>query len=171
ASWVILGHSERRQLFGETDELVTKKMTAAFGAGLAPIVCIGELLEEREAGQTLAVVTRQLKAVLDELVGNPGLGVVAYEPVWAIGTGKVASPEDAQEVHAHIRGLLSEASADLGRDTRILYGGSMKGTNAEGLLGQADIDGGLIGGASLKADGFGKIIEVASKLAQQEEKD
>ncbi len=171
ASWVILGHSERRQLFGETDELVAQKMTAAFGAGLAPIVCIGELLEEREAGQTLAVVTRQLKAVLDELVGNPGLGVVAYEPVWAIGTGKVASPEDAQEVHAHIRGLLSEASADLGRDTRILYGGSMKGTNAEGLLGQADIDGGLIGGASLKADGFGKIIEVASKLAQQEEKD
>ncbi|MBW2455893.1 MAG: triose-phosphate isomerase [Deltaproteobacteria bacterium] len=170
-SWAILGHSERRELFGETDPLVAQKLTAAIAAGLAPIVCVGELLEEREAGQTLEVVTRQVKAVLDELAANPGLGVVAYEPVWAIGTGKVASPEDAQEVHGHIRGLLAEASADLGRDTRILYGGSMKGANAEGLLSQPDIDGGLVGGASLKADGFGKIIEVAGKLAQQDKKD
>jgi triosephosphate isomerase len=169
ATWVILGHSERRQIFGETDEGVAKKVAAAQAAGLRPVVCVGETLEQREAGQTLAVVERQVKAVLDELAKQPGFGVVAYEPVWAIGTGKVAKPEDAQEVHAHIRALLGGSSEELARVTRILYGGSVKGDNAEGLLGKTDIDGALVGGASLDPGGFGKIIEaaqiVATKLA------
>jgi triosephosphate isomerase len=168
ASWVILGHSERRQLFGETDDGVAAKLAAATGHGLRSIVCVGETLEEREAGSTLEVVSRQLKAVLEAL-SDSGEGVVAYEPVWAIGTGKVASPEDAQEVHAHIRSLLAESSGDLAAKTRILYGGSVNAQNAEGLLSQTDIDGALVGGASLQTESFGKIIETASKLAQQEQ--
>jgi triosephosphate isomerase len=165
AGWVILGHSERRQLFGETDESVAKKTAAAFTAGLKPIVCVGETLEQREAGQTLEVVERQVRAALAELGGHPGVGVVAYEPVWAIGTGKVAKPEDAQEVHAKIRAILAEGSDELAKATRILYGGSVKADNAEGLLGQADIDGALVGGASLDPVGFGKIIEAAQVVA------
>ncbi len=167
ASWVILGHSERRQLFGETDEAIALKTKAAFAAGLTPIVCVGETLEEREAGQTLDVVKRQVAAVLDDLAENVGIGVLAYEPVWAIGTGKVASPEDAQEVHAAIRALLEERSSELADSTRVLYGGSVKANNAEGLLAQTDIDGALVGGAALSVEGFGKIVEIAGKLAQQ----
>jgi triosephosphate isomerase len=169
ATFVILGHSERRHLFGETDESVAKKLAAAMNAGLRPIVCVGETLEQREAGSTLEVVERQVVAVLDELGKQPGFGAVAYEPVWAIGTGKVARPEDAQEVHAMIRGLLGKASDELARATRILYGGSVKAENAEGLLGQADIDGALVGGASLDPAGFGKIIEAAQRLAEPAE--
>jgi triosephosphate isomerase len=168
--WVILGHSERRQLFGETDEAVARKLATANAEGLAPIVCVGETLEEREAGQTMDVVKRQVQAAIDGLNDSAGAGVVAYEPVWAIGTGRVAEPSDAQEVHAMIRRRLFESSRELGRDTRILYGGSVKAQNAEGLLSQPDIDGALVGGASLEADGFGKIVEVASKLARQEQK-
>jgi triosephosphate isomerase len=167
ASWAILGHSERRQLFGETDDVVARKTAAASAAGLRPIVCVGETLEQREAGQTLEVVERQVRAFMDELGKQPGFGVIAYEPIWAIGTGKVAKPEDAQEVHAMIRALLAKASPDLARATRILYGGSVKADNAEGLLGQPDIDGALVGGASLDPAGFGKIIEAAQRLAQQ----
>ena len=168
AGWVILGHSERRHIFGEGNDVVAKKTSAAFNAEIAPIVCVGETLEEREAERTLAVVTEQVQAVLDQLAANAGIGVIAYEPVWAIGTGKVASPEDAQEVHAAIRGLLLERDPGLAGTTRILYGGSVKPSNAEGLLAQADIDGALIGGASLSVDSFGKIIEIAGKLAQQD---
>ena len=165
ASWAILGHSERRHIFGEADETVAKKVAAAQSAGIRPIACVGETLAEREEGKTLEVVERQVRAVLDELAKQPGFGVIAYEPVWAIGTGKVAKPEDAQEVHAMIRGLLAQSSDDLAKATRILYGGSVKGDNAEGLLSQTDIDGALVGGASLDPAGFGKIIEAAQAVA------
>jgi triosephosphate isomerase len=168
ASWVILGHSERRHVFGESDDWVAKKVAAAQAAQIAPIGCVGETLAEREAGQTLEVVKRQVEAFVGELSQNPGFGVIAYEPVWAIGTGKVASPEDAQEVHAFIRKLLEERDPGLAEATRILYGGSVKANNAEGLLAQRDIDGALVGGASLEVEGFGKIIEIAGKLSKQE---
>lgn len=169
ASWVILGHSERRQLFGETDDAVARKVAAAISAEIRPIACVGETLEEREAGTTLEVVERQVRAFLDELAKEPGYGVVAYEPVWAIGTGKVARPEDAQEVHAKIRELLGKASPDLAQATRILYGGSVKADNAAGLLDQPDIDGALVGGASLDAAGFAKIVAAAQKIAERPE--
>ena len=169
ASWVILGHSERRQLFGETDDAVARKVAAAMAAELRPIACVGETLEEREAGTTLEVVERQVRAFLDELAKEPGYGVVAYEPVWAIGTGKVARPEDAQEVHAKIRELLGKASPDLAQATRILYGGSVKADNAAGLLDQPDIDGALVGGASLDAAGFAKIVAAAQTIAERPE--
>src|SRR5262249_30867148 len=145
ATWVILGHSERRQLFGESDDLVARKVAAAMAAGLRPIACVGETLAEREAGTTLQVVERQTRAFLDELAKHVGFGVIAYEPVWAIGTGKVAKPDDAQEVHAMIRTMLGKMSAELARATRILYGGSVKADNAEGLLNMPDIDGALVG--------------------------
>ncbi len=163
ATWVILGHSERRQLFGETDDGVARKTATAMTTGPRPIVCVGETLAEREAGQTLAVVERQVRAALPALARQPGFGAVAYEPVWAIGTGKVARPEDAQEVHARIRALLAGASTALAEQTRLLYGGSVKGDNAAALLAQPDIDGALVGGASLDAGGFGKIIEAAQR--------
>jgi len=169
ASWVILGHSERRQFFGETDESVARKAAAAMSADLRPILCVGETLEQREEGKTLEVVETQVRAFLDELAKKPGFGVIAYEPIWAIGTGRVAKPEDAQEVHAMIRGLLEKASEELAQGTRILYGGSVKADNAEGLLSQPDIDGALVGGASLDAAGFGKIIEAAQSLAAKPE--
>ncbi|WP_437913102.1 triose-phosphate isomerase [Sorangium sp. So ce302] len=169
ATWVILGHSERRQLFAETDESVARKVASAMAAELRPIVCVGETLEQREAGETLAVVERQVRAVLDELAKQPGFGVIAYEPVWAIGTGKVARAEDAQEVHAFIRGLLAKTSEDLAGVTRILYGGSVKADNAEALLAQDDIDGALVGGASLDAAGFAKIVDAAHRLAERAE--
>lgn len=168
-TWVILGHSERRQHFGETDEVVSRKVAAALRRELRPIACVGETLEEREANRTLEVVERQVRAFLDELAKKPGVGVIAYEPIWAIGTGKVARPEDAQEVHAMIRGLLAAVSDELAESTRILYGGSMKADNAEGLLAQLDVDGGLVGGASLDASGFGKIVECAERLAEAAE--
>jgi triosephosphate isomerase len=154
---VILGHSERRQLFGETDEMVGKKLRAALEAGLHPIVCCGETLQEREANQTWAVVSRQLRSALDS--ATAGKVTIAYEPVWAIGTGKVATTAQAQEVHAQIRGLLRELGGAAAADTvRIQYGGSVKPDNAAELLAQPDIDGALVGGASLKADDFARII-------------
>lgn len=159
--WVIIGHSERRQYFGETDSSVAEKVRAALGAGLRPIVCIGELLEEREAGKTLEVVYRQLDAFSDQLGAQPGFGVIAYEPVWAIGTGKVAGPEQAQEVHAAIRKRLTERSAEVANVTRVLYGGSVKPDNAAGLLACEDVDGALVGGASLKVPDFTGIIRGA----------
>ena len=167
ATWAIIGHSERRQLFGETDENVLTKVVAANAGGLKCIVCVGETLDQREAGQTLQVIERQVSAFAAELAKSGGDGVVAYEPVWAIGTGKVASPEDAQEIHAAIRGMLALVDGEFAEQTRILYGGSVKANNAEGLLSQKDIDGALVGGAALEADGFGKIIAMAAKLVRQ----
>jgi len=163
--WVIIGHSERRQYFGETDEQVRAKTTAALAAGLLPIVCIGETLAEREAGRTLEVVYRQLDAFSAVINEKPGAAAIAYEPVWAIGTGKVATTEQAQEVHAAIRKRLEGVSRELSRVTRLLYGGSVKADNATGLLGQADIDGALVGGASLKLDSFMGIVSAARQLA------
>lgn len=161
--WVILGHSERRQYFAENDEFVREKVSAAMAAGLRPIACIGETLAEREAGKTLEVVYRQLDAIAPELAKKPGFGVIAYEPVWAIGTGKVATVDQAQEVHAAIRQRLTQVSVELAATTRVLYGGSVKADNAAGLLGSPDIDGALVGGASLDAAGFAKIALAAPK--------
>ena len=165
ATWVILGHSERRQILEETDAMVARKTATAMKTGPRPIVCVGETLQEREAGETLQVVERQVRAVVEALARQPGFGAIAYEPVWAIGTGKVASPADAQQVHATLRALLAKTSAELARQTRILYGGSVKGDNAAALLSQPDVDGALVGGASLDAAGFGKIIQAAQALA------
>jgi triosephosphate isomerase len=153
--YAIIGHSERRTLYGESDELVAKRFAMAVESGITPILCIGETLEERESGVTEDVVSRQLDAVIDSQ-GIEALGkcVIAYEPVWASGTGKTASPEQAQEVHAAIRGKLSALNADVASKVQILYGGSMNAGNAKELLAQPDIDGGLIGGASLKAEDF-----------------
>jgi triosephosphate isomerase len=154
--YVILGHSERRTLFGETDALVNAKTKAALAAGLTPIVCVGETLVEREAGRTAAVVTTQVQGSLAGLsAADLEKIVVAYEPVWAIGTGKVATPAQAQEVHALIRSLLAGlASPAVAAKVRIQYGGSVKPDNAADLASQPDIDGALVGGASLKADDF-----------------
>lgn len=157
--WVIVGHSERRQLFGETDDGVREKTAAAMAAGLRPIVCVGETLAEREAGKTLDVVYRQLDAFASVLGERPGFGTIAYEPVWAIGTGKVAGPEQAQEVHHALRQRLAERDGVLARNTHILYGGSVKADNASGLLSCPDVDGALVGGASLDAGSFAKIVE------------
>jgi triosephosphate isomerase len=159
--WVIIGHSERRQYFGETDESVRDKVAAAMAAGLKPIACIGETLPEREAGKTLDVCFRQLDAFAGVLLEKPGFGVIAYEPVWAIGTGKVATPGQAQEVHEALRKRLAALSAELSEKTRVLYGGSVKADNAKELLACPDIDGALVGGASLDAAGFAKIALAA----------
>lgn len=160
--YVIVGHSERRNLYGESDELVARRFAAARRAGLTPILCVGELLAERERGETEAVVARQLDAVL-ALEGAAAFreAVIAYEPVWAIGTGRTATPEQAQEVHAFIRRRLAGHDAGVAEAARILYGGSVKGSNAADLFAQPDIDGGLIGGASLKADEFLTICRAA----------
>jgi triosephosphate isomerase len=163
AKWVIIGHSERRQYFGETDQSVQQKTAAALAAGIKPIVCVGETLAEREAGKTLEVVFRQVDAFIDDLAKQPGVGVIAYEPVWAIGTGKVATNEQAEEVHAAIRQRINAKSPELAEATRILYGGSVKADNAAGLLACANIDGALVGGASLKADSFAAIVAAAPK--------
>lgn len=161
ARYVIVGHSERRQYQGETDAQVAVKAQRALAAGLTPIVCVGETLREREQGETESVVSRQLSAVI-QLNGERLVDlVVAYEPVWAIGTGRTATPEQAQTVHAALRALLAAADSQAA-GVRILYGGSMNAGNAAELLAQPDIDGGLIGGASLKARDFLKIIETAS---------
>lgn len=157
--WVIVGHSERRQLFGETDAFVAKKVRVAIENGLHPIFCVGETLEERGAGATLDVVLRQVNAAKDGLAAGKGGVVIAYEPVWAIGTGKNATPADAQEVHAAIRAALDPS---LRERTRILYGGSVKPDNAAALLAQPDVDGALVGGASLDAAGFGAILRAAA---------
>ena len=158
--YAIVGHSERRQYHGETDAVVAAKALRALEAGVTPVVCVGETLAEREAGQTEAVVQRQLAAVITALADRLPQVVVAYEPVWAIGTGKTASPEQAQQVHAVLRAQLLAASAAAGQ-VRVLYGGSMNAGNAAQLLAQPDIDGGLIGGASLKAADFLQIIAAA----------
>jgi triosephosphate isomerase len=159
--WVIIGHSERREYFKESDALIAEKTKVAIAAGLQPIACIGERLEEREAGQTLAVLLKQLEPLTPVLASKVGFGVIAYEPVWAIGTGKVATTEQAQEAHAAIRAQLAKVSPELAAKTRILYGGSVKPDNAQALLACPDIDGALVGGASLKADSFLKIVGAA----------
>lgn len=162
--YVIIGHSERRAMFGETDETVNKKVMAALNAGLLPIVCVGETLEENEAGQTEAVVDRMVREGLKGLSQEQaGQIVIAYEPVWAIGTGKTATPDQANDVHKNVvRPILREMfGEELGNSIRILYGGSVKPGNAAELFGQSDIDGGLIGGASLKAADFAGIVDGA----------
>jgi triosephosphate isomerase (TIM) len=163
--WVIVGHSERRQLFGETDPMVTRKVSAALKAGLLPIACVGETLEEREGGRTVAVVERQVRAIMGALAESDRDGAIAYEPVWAIGTGKTAGPAEAQEVHAAIRALLAHSPAALAARTRILYGGSVKPDNARALLAERDVDGALVGGASLDKASFGSIVLSAESLA------
>lgn len=160
--YVIVGHSERRALYAEDDALVARKFMAAFKAGLTPILCVGETLEEREQGVTNAVIERQLKAVLDAAgISAFAQAVVAYEPVWAIGTGRTASPDQAQEVHANIRALLANEDATIADSIRLLYGGSVKASNAAELFAMPDIDGGLIGGASLEAGQFLSIVKAA----------
>jgi len=160
--YVIVGHSERRTYHGESDELVAQKFQAARRAGLVPIFCIGETLDEREAGATESVVARQVDALIQlGGVGLLGEGVIAYEPVWAIGTGRTATPAQAQEVHGFIRSRVAQQSAEVAAGIRILYGGSMKPDNAAELIAQPDIDGGLIGGASLKAGDFLGICRAA----------
>ncbi|MFC1495875.1 triose-phosphate isomerase [Candidatus Margulisiibacteriota bacterium] len=155
-SHVIIGHSERRQYFGETDETVNKRLKAALGHGMVSIVCVGETLGQRENNETFTVIERQIKNGLKDLdVGHWALVVIAYEPVWAIGTGKTASPEQAEEVHAFIRKQLPKEVAD---KIRILYGGSVKPSNVKELMGKENIDGALVGGASLKANDFAGIV-------------
>jgi triosephosphate isomerase len=162
-SHVIVGHSERRSLYGETDALVAAKFIAAQTAGLVPVVCVGETLEEREAGSTDAVVARQVNAVLEAAGADAfARAVIAYEPVWAIGTGRTATPEQAQEVHAAIRALVAAQNATIADGVLILYGGSMKPANAGELLAMPDIDGGLVGGASLDAAQFLAIFAAAA---------
>ncbi len=162
--FVIIGHSERRAYHSESDALVAEKFAASREAGLVPILCVGETLEEREQGVTEQVVARQLDAVIAHCgIDTVGEGVVAYEPVWAIGTGKTATPEQAQEVHAFIRGRLAANSQTVAEGLRILYGGSMNPKNAAELMAQPDIDGGLIGGASLKAADFLAVCAAANR--------
>nr|WP_217345235.1 triose-phosphate isomerase [Noviherbaspirillum sp. L7-7A]MBV0879477.1 triose-phosphate isomerase [Noviherbaspirillum sp. L7-7A] len=162
-AYVIVGHSERRAYHGESDETVGRKAARAIAAGLIPIACVGETLAEREAGQTEQVVQRQLDAVLAQLAGNDlAKLVVAYEPVWAIGTGKTATPQMAQDVHAFLRGRIAARDAQAASGIQILYGGSMKPDNAAELLAMSDIDGGLIGGAALKATDFLAIVRAAA---------
>ena len=161
--YAIVGHSERRTLYGETDEIVVRKFRAAQSAGLVPILCVGEDLEQREHGHTEEVVSGQVNAVIQALGTDVfANAVVAYEPIWAIGTGKTATPDQAQEVHAGIRDLIASHDAIIAGSLRILYGGSVKGSNAADLLGQQDIDGGLVGGASLDADDFLAIFGAAA---------
>lgn len=161
---VLVGHSERRLILGESDEVVVGKFAAVQAAGLLPVLCVGETREQREANATLGVVGGQLDAVIDAL-GVEALkkAVVAYEPVWAIGTGLSATPEQAQEVHAAIRAQVAQLNADVAGELRILYGGSVKAASAAELFGMQDIDGGLVGGASLNADEFGAICRAAGK--------
>ena len=162
-TYVLCGHSERRHVIHESDELVGKKVTAAISGGLLPILCVGELLEERDAGKTNDVIARHLRTGLAGLSADKMSAVtIAYEPVWAIGTGRTATPQQAQEAHAFIRNLLAEMyEAKLAQEIRIQYGGSVKADNAKELMAQEDVDGLLVGGASLKADEFVRIIQAA----------
>jgi triosephosphate isomerase len=163
--YAIVGHSERRTLYGESSVQVAEKMAAALAAGLIPILCVGETLEQREAGNTEAVVGEQLAAAIERNgIAAFASAVIAYEPVWAIGTGKTATPEQAQDVHRYIRSVLAEQDAAVAENVQILYGGSVKGDNAAGLFGMPDIDGGLIGGASLKAADFLAIARAATEI-------
>jgi triosephosphate isomerase len=158
--YAIVGHSERRQYFGETDETVARKAKAALAAGLIPIICIGETLAERDTGRALVVVGKQLDGTTSSLSDDElGKSVIAYEPVWAIGTGRVATPAQAQEVHASIRGKLVQRLQARGQQIRILYGGSVKPDNISELMKEKDIDGALVGGASLTVDSFAKIVQ------------
>ncbi len=161
--YVLVGHSERRALYGESNADVAMKFEALLSASLTPVLCVGETLEERRLNQTSDVVSQQLEAVLEQ-VGIQGFknAVIAYEPVWAIGTGQTATPEQAEEVHAAIREQLSELNRPIAQDLRIIYGGSVKGTNAEALFAQPNIDGGLVGGASLDAQEFATICRAAA---------
>ena len=161
AQWVIVGHSERRTLFGDTDETVNRKVRAAITATLTPIVCIGETLQEREANRTLEILDRHIKAGLDGVTGSELAAlVVAYEPVWAIGTGRTATPAEAQQAHEHIRTRLTQwFGLDAASRCRVLYGGSVKPDNIAALMAQPDVDGALVGGASLDADGFTRIVK------------
>ena len=163
--WVIVGHSERRQHFGESDAFVAEKAAASLKGGLLPIVCVGETLQERESGRTLEVVERQVRAFLAIIEGDARAVAIAYEPVWAIGTGKNAGPAEAQQVHEAIRTWLKQSSAGLAARTRILYGGSVKPDNASDLLAAPDVDGALVGGASLDTATFGPIARAAEALA------
>jgi triosephosphate isomerase (TIM) len=167
-AYVIVGHSERRQQFGETDELVNRKARAVLGNGMQPIVCVGESLEEREAGRTAEVVQGQVRGSLAGLPGEQVAGlVVAYEPVWAIGTGRAATAEDAQETIALVRGTVAELAGRSAADgLRILYGGSVKASNAEELAAKPEIDGALVGGASLDADEFATIVKGSARHAR-----
>lgn len=160
--YVLVGHSERRSLYGETDQQVAAKFAAARRHGLLPVLCLGETLEEREAGATEAVVGRQLAAVLERNgAGALADAVVAYEPVWAIGTGRTASPDQAQQVHGFVRRMIAGEDDTIANSIRILYGGSVKPSNAEELFSMPDVDGGLVGGASLDAEGFAEICRAA----------
>ncbi|MNE05514.1 Triosephosphate isomerase [compost metagenome] len=162
--YALVGHSERRSLYGETDAQVAMKFEAALRAGLTPVLCLGETIHQRRAGNTNAVIGSQLRAVLEQVgMAQLARGVIAYEPVWAIGTGETASPAQAQAVHAHIRQLLAAQDAEAAARMRLLYGGSVKADNAAQLFAQQDIDGGLIGGASLDAEAFGAICRAARK--------
>ncbi len=161
-TYVLVGHSERRQLMGESDQMLNRKFAAAQASGLIPVLCVGETLEQRESGKTIEVVSRQLDSIIDELgVDAFARAVIAYEPVWAIGTGLTATPQQAQDVHAAIRAQLAEKNSEVAQGVRLLYGGSVKAANAVELFGMPDIDGGLIGGASLNADEFGAICRAA----------
>jgi triosephosphate isomerase len=161
--YVLVGHSERRSLYGESDDDVARRFMAALEAGLVPVLCVGETIEQRQAGETEAVVSRQLEAVLD-LAGTGGFAsaIVAYEPVWAIGTGLTASPEQAQAIHAFIRDKFAKLDGIIAGQLRILYGGSVNGSNAADLFAREDIDGGLVGGASLTAEDFLAICKSVS---------
>ncbi len=157
--YVIIGHSERRQFFAETDDSVNRKVKAALVGGLIPILCVGETLRERETGETFQVIERQLtNGLKDVSIPDSEDLVIAYEPVWAIGTGRTATPSQAQEVHAYIRGLLKNVLGEAAEDIRVLYGGSVKPENIDELMTEPDIDGALVGGASLKADSFARIV-------------
>jgi len=167
ARWVLVGHSERRQYHREDDELVARKFAAARAAGLTPILCVGETLQQREDDATESVIARQLQAVLHGSgIASFDTAVIAYEPVWAIGTGHTATPEQVQQVHGFIRSQLESEDATLSRLTRLLYGGSVKAANAAELFAQADVDGGLIGGASLTAPDFLAICAAAHQAPQ-----
>ena len=165
ATYVIIGHSERRLHFGETDETVARKLQSALACGLRAIVCVGETLEQHQAGDTFAVVGTQVKAILDAVNADQARGItIAYEPVWAIGTGHTATPEQAEEVHAHIRTLVAEAHGQqVADEVRIQYGGSVKPDNVKDLMACANIDGALVGGASLKAEDFAQVVTFAER--------
>lgn len=169
-NFVILGHSERREYFSECDDLVNRKVLAALESNLKPILCVGETLEQREAGDTISIVSKQVEGGLKDVAADKADQVViAYEPVWAIGTGKTATPEMAQEVHAAIRKILVDRFDEtIAQKIRIIYGGSMKPANADELLEQKDIDGGLIGGASLEAKSFGKLVASALTASRRD---
>jgi triosephosphate isomerase len=163
AHFTLVGHSERRSYFQESDELINRKVAKAIEKGLVPVLCVGETLEEREAEKTFDIVLGQVKAGLSSIeLNNEAELIVAYEPVWAIGTGKTASPEQAEEVHAKIRALLIELYGETGKDISILYGGSVKPSNVKELLEKTNINGGLVGGASIKAESFSELCAACS---------